>query len=245
MQWAGSKIILILLVVFLFSAVSAPAQIYNYRLQQADSLFNARQFTQSLEHYENIFKKGEYSPAMLLKMAFILEGLNRIGETLYYLNLYYLYTRDESVPEKMEQLSEKYKLQGYTFNDTEKAASIYQRYYFQIAITLAAIIFLLFSTVIFIKRRKMQPVASGIILFMFIILLVMHVNLGTEKPQGIIATGNTYLMAGPSGAATVIDVVNAGHRLEMEKQVDVWIQVRWKGKTAFIKENYLLPVHAL
>src|SRR5690349_20074349 len=65
-------------------------------LQHADSLFQQKRYTQSFEIYNKLFQSRQYSPAMLLKMAYVQEGLNRISQSAYYLNLYYLATQDES-----------------------------------------------------------------------------------------------------------------------------------------------------
>jgi len=58
-------------------------------LTRADSLYATKQYTQAFERYEVLFAGGRYSPAMLLKMAYIQEGLGHLGESLYYINLYY------------------------------------------------------------------------------------------------------------------------------------------------------------
>jgi hypothetical protein len=242
MQWPGSKNILILFIYFLLLNIPSFAQTHSYRLQTADSLFNARQYTQSLEHYQQIFKDKQYSPAMLLKMAFINEGLNKIGDALYYLNLYYIATNDDSVLGKMEELSGKNRLQGYDFTEADQAYTVYRQYHLEISLTLAVLIFFFFCLSVFIKRRKQQPLVTTILLFMFSFFLICHLAFGEENPKAIIARGNTYIMEGPSGAAAVLDIVNAGHRLEVIKHWDVWIQIRWKGKTAFVKEDVLLPV---
>src|SRR5689334_2250894 len=76
---------------FNYQVVEAQSQ----QIQQADSLFRSKQYTQSLEVYQAMFKERKYSPAMLLKMAYIQEGLGKIGQTLYYLKLYHLATDDE------------------------------------------------------------------------------------------------------------------------------------------------------
>src|SRR3970040_613357 len=57
------------------SATGAIAQTSSFRLYTADSLFRAKQFTQSLRHYEAMLENKEFTPAMLLKMAYIHEGL--------------------------------------------------------------------------------------------------------------------------------------------------------------------------
>src|SRR5688572_32178846 len=98
----------------------AQGQITSFRLQQADSLYEKKQYTQSLEHYQAILERKEYTPSMLLKMAYIEEGLGRVGQALYYLDLYYLATNDKFVLEKMEELSTKFNLKGYENRSEER-----------------------------------------------------------------------------------------------------------------------------
>src|SRR3989337_2464064 len=104
---------LVVSIVLSLSTFQSSAQISGYRLKTADSLFQAKRYTQSLEHYEEILRQKQYSPAMLLKMAYVYEGLNQIGSAMYYLNLYYIATSDKSVLDKMDELATKYDLEGY------------------------------------------------------------------------------------------------------------------------------------
>src|SRR3954468_14023429 len=97
-------------VAFFFSCLYSVAQ--SQKITQADSLFRAKQYTQSLEVYQSLFNEQKYSPAMLLKMAYIQEGLGKIGQTLYYLKLYHLATDDEQALRKMEELAGKFGLSG-------------------------------------------------------------------------------------------------------------------------------------
>src|SRR5688572_16230256 len=90
-----------------FSLQSSFAQVSSHRLKTADSLFATKLYTQSFEHYEEILLQKQYTPAMLLKMAFIQEGLNHIGRALYYLNLYYLATKDKTTLDKIQELANK------------------------------------------------------------------------------------------------------------------------------------------
>ena len=59
--------------VILFFAHIAPSlgQVSGFRLQQADSLYIDKKYIQSLEHYKTILSQDQYTPAMLLKMAYI------------------------------------------------------------------------------------------------------------------------------------------------------------------------------
>src|SRR5687768_6280917 len=96
--------ILAVFTLLMTTASASSAQTSQYRLTVADSLFQLKRYTQSLGHYEEILGQRQYTPAMLLKMAYVQEGLNHIGPAMYYLNLYYIATNDKSVLTKMDEL---------------------------------------------------------------------------------------------------------------------------------------------
>lgn len=243
MQCPFLKFIPVLFLLSFLTGVAAYSQISTHRLQQADSLFNAKQFTQSLDHYKEILKQHQYTPAMLLKMAFVEEGLSHIGESLYYLNLYFLATADESVLDKMEQLSKKHKLQGYKISESEQVLLFYRRYHHTISLALAAVLLFLFSLAVFLKRRAHKPVAILVTVLILAGIFGAHLVAKESNAKIIVAGENNYIMEGPSGAAPVVDIIHGGHRFEIEKRYDIWVQIRWKGKTAFIRESQVLPVH--
>jgi len=88
------NIILIKLIVLL-TFTNVLAQENEKDIELADSLFNQQKYTQSFEIYNRILKTDNLtSPAMLLKMAYIKEGLGDYSNALYYLNLYYLQTHN-------------------------------------------------------------------------------------------------------------------------------------------------------
>ena len=242
MQWPVLKIIMVLFIATGAFFTPAHSQVFSYRLQKADSLFAAKQFTQSLAHYEEIFTQGQYTPAMFLKMAFVEEGLNEIGKTLYYLNLYHLATGDDAVLAKMEQLSKKHKLQGYTFDETSQVALIYQKYHDKVSMAIGALMLLLVSLAVFLKRRGHKPIAAVATVLFLAVVFGFHLSMKETDTQVIVAENHNYLMAGPSGAADVVDVIDGGHRFEIEKRYDIWVQVRWNGRTAFIRDHQVLPV---
>jgi hypothetical protein len=63
------------------------------RLQRADSLFEQREYTEAFSLYNTLLATDRVcSPAMLMKMAYIQEGLGDYSEALYYLNQYFLIT---------------------------------------------------------------------------------------------------------------------------------------------------------
>lgn len=229
--------------IIVFCLFPAAAQTSTYRLKVADSLFTAKKYTQSLEHYEAILKNEEYTYAMLLRMALIHEGLDQVGKALYYLNLYYEASKDPSVLRKMEELASKYGLQGYRRSDMDRLLTWYYDYHFQIAAALATVsIFLLALAFYRTKRTKSKPAGIFAALSAFLILLFVHLNFGEKISIGIIGHANVYLMAGPSPAADVMEIVSEGHRIEVIGKKDVWLKIRWDGKIAYVKENTILPV---
>ena len=234
-------IVVILLTVSTFHF--SPAQTSGFRLKTADSLFLAQRYTQSLEHYEQILKQRQYTPAMLLKMAFVYEGLNQIGSAMYYLNLYFISTNDKSVLEKMRELATKYNLEGYETTDTDRFLSFYLDHHLYISVTLAAMTILIFSAMYYTRvKLASRPVASGIVLCFLLAALFAHQHYGTPMTRGIISNPSTYLMDGPSAGASVIQIIGDGHRVEVMGKKDVWMKIKWGDEVVYIKENSLRPV---
>lgn len=233
-----------LIIFFLFLLLGlnngVSAQISSYRLRQADSLFQIKRYTQSLNHYETIFSQGKYTPAMLLKMAYIEEGLNHTGKALYYLTLYYEATRDKTVLGKMEELAKKNNLEGYQQTDVDWLLGFYHDHHLTIALILTVLIFLAFSMTVFLKRKNRSPWLGFSGMFVLMVFLLIHINIGNGVVTAIIAQDKTLLMDGPSPGAEVVSVVTAGHKVEVIGHHDVWTKITWNGKTAFVKENNLL-----
>lgn len=242
MQRRFLKILIILSASFFFFPPPGFGQVSSFRLRQADSLFLAKRYTQSMDLYRSIFAQQEYTPAMLLKMAYIEEGLNQTGQALYYLDLYYHATRDKSVLEKMEELAGKYKLEGYQQTEGSRILVYYQDHHVMISVFLAVIIFFLFSLAFYLKKINRNPVPSFVIVISLLILFAVHSNAGEQLTTAIITRPGAYLMDGPSPGASVVSIVDAGHRVEIVGQKDVWVKILWQGKTAYIKEGNLLPV---
>src|SRR4249920_2353850 len=90
------------------------------KIKQADSLFKAKQYTQSLELYQSVFNEKKYTPAMLLRMAYINEGLGKVGATLYFLKIYYLATGYDHAQKKTEELAAKFKLTVYEEDNSNR-----------------------------------------------------------------------------------------------------------------------------
>jgi hypothetical protein len=235
------------LTIFFLAVIMSPTMLYsqldNSRLSRADSLFEQKRYTQSFEIYSSLFEQKQYTPAMLLKMAYIQEGLNRISQSVYYLNLYYLASQDESALVKLEELADKYRLEGYSTSDFDKVFSIYKQNKELITYGLmSAVLFLIILMSVQRLRFNTKPYAVWVLLIIISVVSFLHLNFSDRNSSAIITHNNTYLMDGPSSGASVISIVRDGHRVQVLGKEDVWLKVQWGDGEAYIKENNLLPV---
>ena len=221
--------------------LSAQTSDPNSALHLADSLFAQEKYTESLELYEMILKEDQlYSPGMLMKMAFIKEGLGEYSEALYLLNLFYAKTSDKRALRKMEELARQHGLDGYQFNDLEFLRTTYKRYHLQVVGVLAAGSLFVFSFIVFQKRRgRRRPVSSGILFVMILAILFILINFGQGRDRAIVLTDQVYLRTGPSSGANVAEIIKKGHRVEIVSQEDVWIKIKWNNRPLYIRESHL------
>jgi hypothetical protein len=210
-------------------------------LAHADSLFQQKRYIQSFEIYQTIFERHQYTPAMLLKMAYIQEGLNQIAQSVYYLNLYYQVTQDDGALVKLNEVADKYRLEGYATSEFDSLLSLYQQHKTYITVVFFSVLIFLLSLLLVQKfRYNSKPYGTWVFLFLFSVLLITHLNIEIGRSNAIISKNNTYLMDGPSGGASVISIVRDGHRVKIKGKKDIWVKVQWGEMEAYIKENNLL-----
>lgn len=211
------------------------------KLEYADSLFTAKKYTESYEIYDHLLEaENVSSPAMLLRMAFIREGLGDLSGALYYLNTYYLKTADRRVLSKMEELAKKKQLEGYEFTDFDFLLTNFYKYFNTITYGLLALSVLMLSLAWYQKtKRQQKPLLPATLMLVFLTILFYTLNFGRSYNKAIIAESNTYLMSGPSAGAEVIDILDKGHRIQYNGKKDVWVKITWKEKAAFVKRDKL------
>lgn len=239
------KIVGAALLIALFASTHSLAQnaVFGYRLKMADSLYTKKQYTQSLELYREIFKQHSYSPAMLLRMAYIEEGLGQNAMAIYYISLYYELTHDETALAKMEDMAVRYNLSGYEASRTDHIRALIAEAKPAIITVLTSICALLIAIMFYtVRKKKIKPFISFSFFILTVILLVSFTNRNLTPLNGITLNAPAYLMSGPSSAATVVGIVPDGHRLPIAGRRDVWVRVKWRDGYAYLKENQVLEV---
>lgn len=245
MQNNQFKIISLFLFLIITTSTHVFPQAFARDIEVADSLFHEKKFTESFDIYKAIYETGEHaSPAMLLKMAYIREGLGDESGALYYLNTYYLQTTNDRVFTKMEELAQQNDLQGYKWSDEDWFFNIYYKYYFHLVIVLSVLTLLLSAMLIYQKfktGKRNYPIAFSALVI--ITLLIVLVNFGGEYDQGILSKDNTYIMSAPSASADVLDVSQSGHRVQILGSEDVWLKIKWNDKVGYVKNTYIKQLY--
>lgn len=214
-------------------------------LHTADSLFNMKKYTESFEIYDSLLTDLQASsPSMLVKMAFIKEGLGDYSQAEYYLNLYYLSTADAGTLGKMKELADANSLTGYDFDIFYDSSRSFVFKYFNILtyfLLALAILCLVMAYRQKFKFNKSSLLPSLLMVFVLGLLFVL-LNFGRKYEKGIIAENNTYLMSGPSAGAKVIEIIEKGHRVNIKDTNDVWVKIEWDDKEVFVKTDKIRPI---
>ncbi|MFM8739232.1 MAG: hypothetical protein ACKOC0_03415 [Cytophagales bacterium] len=236
MQIRFLKIVIVLLLPTVISAQSL-----SQKLLQGDSLFRAKQYTQAFGKYQSILSGKNYTPSMLLKMAYIQEGLGHIGPCLYYLNLYQLASGDEQASTKMEELAQKFQLEGYQLSQQKTAKEWLLRHLSSFSFLLVGGSFFLLALAFVRKNKRKMFLPFSITSCMMVAFTVWINNMNTTS-IAIVSNPHTYVIDAPSAGGTVLEILSEGHRMESTGTKDVWKKVIWRGKEAYIKNNQLSEV---
>ncbi|MEQ6167748.1 MULTISPECIES: SH3 domain-containing protein [unclassified Ekhidna] len=228
------KVRLFLGILFCCAIVDLNAQ--NPLLNRADSLFSQQKYTEALSLYEKIYDSDQASSAMLLKMAFIQDGLNDYAEALFYLDKYYQLSADRNVVGKIEALAEANDLKGYQYNDTHYFLALLEKYRIQFTLLFLAVSLLLLVYLIRKAKEDDKPIAAGIIQIM-VVAMIFAINNIHGTTRGIIVSNNTLLRSGPSAGAEPLEVLSKGHKVKVLDQDDVWTKVQWDGQEVYVRRG--------
>ncbi len=213
----------------------------NSSIRTADSLFTQKQYLQALLIYEKILtNEQQYSPTMLLKMAFIKEGLRDFTGAMYYLHLYYAKTPNRAVLRKMEDLAQTYRLTGYEYSDLQFFKTQFNKYYLHIleGLLLVAVVIITFT---YFRRRK-KTISNGfkVSFTLYLLFILYYINYLDFGQEGITRHSRIPIMSAPSAGAAWLATVSQGHKLKLTGEKDIWYEVQWKNQRAYIRKQNIL-----
>lgn len=229
---------------FLTCALFVQTSVQAQSLSEADSLFFSGNGTYALKIYEDIFEQGEFTPQMLIKMAYIYNGLGNTVKTLYYLSLYEKLYPSTEIQEKMQQIANKQKLTGYQITDYEYFRTIYFQIKDGLEVSLYFVIVGLVIWSFFVAQRKSRKVLLLLqVAMLAVILLLFYVkNHLFQTCEGIIAHDRAFMMQAPSAGAQLLASSERGHKVKIKAERDIWYQIEWEGKEYFIRKSHVLKL---
>jgi hypothetical protein len=239
------KKIILSLWILLISGQSISFAASKNMLSQADSLFQAGLYTQALPLYETLYTKERVaSPAMLLRMALIYEGLAKPTMALYMLNKYYLSRPDHEVLKKMADLAQKHQLAGYEYKETNYLLTFYSQYEKELIQSMAGLL-LLCMLVLAYRRWKQKVLSPSLMLLSFVIIaaLAFILNRGVEQSYAIIMSQRTFAYKEASGASSVLKTLPQGTRVVVVQTLDKWLKVKLQDQEVYINSYCLQPVY--
>ncbi|WP_342352509.1 hypothetical protein [Algoriphagus ratkowskyi] len=207
-----------------------------FAIEKADSLFNSRSYKEAMEIYDFKYQSGIYSPAMLLKMAFIAEGIGDNERATLYLSKYYDLDPNPQAITKIKSLTGQSSLVGYEVSDGQRFLIFLTEYqtYIVGVLTLFLMLSIITSWITGRKSEKTQTYWPTILL----ILMIFVANNFLNGPRtGLITSSPTYIVSKPTAGGDLVDMVEPGHRIRIKSSKDIWYEVEWKNERAYIKKE--------
>jgi hypothetical protein len=244
MTSVSKKLYQLFFLFFFLSGQQAYAQPPTRELGRADSLFKQQDYAASFRLYKKILDQGrQYSPQMLLKMAYIQEYFQDYTATLYYLHLYYDKTPNRAVLKKMEELALRQNYSGYEYSDFEFFQTQFNKRYLDIL--QAMLMVAVFALMLMIRRRQKQKRFSRAFKLMFLgflLFIVYYINFLSFGRKGIISQDHVAIMSAPAAGASWIATVSAGHKIDLKQERDIWYETEWNGRKAYIRKKNVIEL---
>ncbi|MFD2202152.1 hypothetical protein [Shivajiella indica] len=200
-------------------------------------MFAAQNYQEAFSIYEDLLINDEiFSPAMLLKMAFVAEGTGDYSKASFYLAKYYDQNPNPRVITKIKALTEQSNLIGYELDDSDRFLKFLTD--LQEELTSIFSILLILSLILLVAYRKRvdQPKYYFPTIF-FLILTFISNNFLFQATTGIVTGSPTLVMEKPTAGGKLLSVVDPGHRVVIKSSKDIWYEVNWGGKKVFIKKE--------
>lgn len=211
------------------------------RLDLADSLFADQKYTEAYKIYDEVFKAGQASDGMLLKMAFIQDASDNFEEALFFLDIYYQNSADRHAVGKIEELAKEKGLMGYQYDDLDYFTALFSKFRMSILVLLISIILLL-SGWIYIKFKKGEKAYVPVFLQVLMVIFMFVLVNATPQQKGIIVDDLTLLRSGPSAGAEPIEILTKGHKVTVLSQSEVWSKIIWNGDEVYVRNDRLVLI---
>lgn len=232
--------------IFLTSVSFCVTAQYPTEMLEADKLFSTKKYQESYQKYYELFKKGVTTPQAVLKMAFIQEGINEPVKALFFMNYFYENYPDKKIFNKMKELAEKEKLNGYVYSDLEFFSNVYRNYQKEIILGIMALVFVYFLAVVtnkvFIKGISNTSPFLFVLFLLFVFYLINYGENFFNPEKGVIIKDKALLMEAPSPGSKLVGTAVKGNRVIITKKRDIWAEILYEGKYCYIRQDNLYNI---
>lgn len=208
-------------------------------LQRADSLFAAGQYAAAIPPYRRqVWQQRRASPALLLRLAYAQQQLGYYPAALLYLTMAQARQPRVRTWRQLVALAAQHRLVGYPATWQQELRVQAQRYYYPGLQALLAGAVL--AAISLLWRRGPRGAWLGYVLYVGLIGAYLHYL--RPAPVGLVARAGAALMAGPGAGAAWLSTAAIGDRLPVLGHEDIWYQVQWQQRVAFVRAADLLVV---
>ncbi|GAA0880278.1 hypothetical protein GCM10009119_32480 [Algoriphagus jejuensis] len=186
--------------------------------------------------YQTNYQLGIYSPSMLLKMSFISEGIGDKENATLYLSKYYDLSPNPQTITKIKSLTGQTELIGYQVSDGMRFVLFLVEFKEIIvgALTLFLIVSLIF---LWSKGNKLTEARFYWPSVILISLIFVTNNFLKAQNAALVTNSPTLIVSKPSAGGEMVDLVEPGHRVKIKASKDIWYEVEWKEKVAYIRKD--------
>jgi tetratricopeptide (TPR) repeat protein len=226
----------LLFFLLLFQYTDCKAQ--NDVAKKADSLFSAKEYSESAKIYELIFRDDQVNKKNIsLKLAYIYESLGDFPKAIFYLNNYYNLNPDDEVFEKMNKMALENKFTGFERSDLNFILVLYQQFYIYILYSVILIgvfiLIILFRKKIYNKKILRRHM---ILVGLFIVFLLIFINV-PNRYQSAIVNKKSFFREHPSSGSPIVGTIETGNKINIFGEEDIWLKVLWNRKIVYIHKN--------
>ncbi|SFH13902.1 hypothetical protein SAMN04487988_1206 [Algoriphagus hitonicola] len=207
-------------------------------VNRADSLFAQQNYQEAMNLYAQNYESGLYSPAMLLKMAFIAEGMGDKEQATLYLSKYYDLAPTNQIISKIKDLTGQNTLYGFEVSDSGRFLLFLVDYKEYIVGGLAVLLILSLLSIWWMGRNPEEKISYWPSLILLLLLFISN-NFLKGPRTGLITNSPTYIVSKPTAGGSIIDRIEPGHRVKIKSSKDIWYEVEWKNSVAFVKKEHI------
>lgn len=213
--------------------------------KRADSLFNAKDYSQATIEYRELIEKHDINKKnAFLKMSYMAEKQGQFPEAIYYLSELYELNPNDRLFDKINKIARENGFGGFERSEFNFLITLYKEYYVFIAVIL-----LLLSVFIFNYSWNKKSISSRIpkrfafLTIALIIFSLLIVNLPDSYKLGIVKSKSAIMRSGPSAASEIEGKITEGNRVNIIGQKDIWYQIVWQRKVIYLKKSDLWVVN--